>query len=125
MCQNLGPSGPLRVSISFVNRTAGHRYGDFAEEMTGSSLAEAFAALRREYGGHVSRVFVESTEGPLHVGWTFSRRVAYEDREDTYLRETWATFFRDAVCPCCASVAGRWRVTVEDARKLLAETVAA
>ena len=118
-CNRIGPTGPLEIAVSQINRTERYRCGEWEGE------AEDFAALRKEYGGRVSRVYVDP--GPRHVGWTFTRRVLYDDAhrisdpaKRTFLRETWVTYFRDAVCACCGTVSGRWWVTIEEAKTLLA-----
>lgn len=51
-----------------------------------------FRSLQREYGRCTGAVYTERPNGKARrIGWTFQKRVRYEDCNETYLREVWVT----------------------------------
>jgi hypothetical protein len=93
-------SGPMRASIdrprvgaireTYVNKTEGHHFGERVRRDPPSADPGAlFRACRSEYGRCVSRIYVDTDDGPKACGWVFQRRERYEDSEETYLREVW------------------------------------
>ena len=51
-----------------------------------------YRALRAEYGRCIGHVYVDTKDGATRsIGWVFVKRAKYEDTDETYLQETWAT----------------------------------
>ena len=104
----------LMVHETYVNDTEGHMIGesDWYEAWTGNR-GELSRALRKEYGGCISRMYRDVRVlvpepqpgceqaprgwryGVATVGWVFSRRERFEDargndpEKDYYTREVW------------------------------------
>ena len=103
-------TGVIRqVKESFVNATKEARYGETDWQDTDRTTSQLYRAWSREYGRCSSKVYVDKRNGgTAHAGWTFIKRVEYEDarpgRGDmTYLREVWCTW--RFVKPCDDAVA--------------------
>ena len=82
----------LYVQETYLNATEGHVIGesDVYETFT-DDPGELYRAMRREYGRCISKVYVDSPNGPRAIGWVFQARDKYEDTGETYLREVWVT----------------------------------
>ena len=91
----------LLVLETYEDDSAGHIYGEGTPyEPFTDDTGQLFAALRSEYGRPGSSVYVDRNEPdapPKRVGWTFIKRVDYDDAhrlppdEQTYLRRVWVS----------------------------------
>jgi len=88
------------VQESYINQTAGYRFGDTEVYESGFDQAgPLFKAMQCEYGRCVSKVYIDGKDGkPRQIGWVFQKTVEYEDaRADwpkdrrEYVREVWVT----------------------------------
>jgi len=126
-CKKFKPVGELKLDIKYVDKDRMIGFGDEDRVVTGPSvidltLGKLFKMLEREFGRCVSKTYVDRKDAPpTEIGWVFNARRRYEDKpKQTYLAEIWVSFFRDAECECCETVAGRMHVTLDEARELLA-----
>lgn len=58
-----------------------------------SNIGPLFIALAKEYGRCVNKIYIENGKRKA-VGWVFSKRVKYEDSNDTYIQEVWVTLHK-------------------------------
>jgi hypothetical protein len=93
----------LLIREEYTNVTEGYRFGDSGEptETWTDDIGKLFCELRREYG-RASKVYIDTQSGTVHhIGWTFTKRMKYEDARDDsersyYVREIWVTLYE----PC-------------------------
>lgn len=87
--------GYLWVRETFVNETRGYRFGETpAYETYTDDLGRLFRDMQREYGRCVSSMYVDKRDGrTVQTGWVFSKRMQYEDCDETYTREVWVEVF--------------------------------
>lgn len=81
----------LQVKEDFINETKGYIFGEgnWYEPYT-ENRGRLFRDMQREYGRCVSRIYVDTIDGPPKTtGWVFQSRQEYEDSHDTYIREVW------------------------------------
>ena len=81
----------LWITETFENETKGYIFGesDGYETFT-DDIGELYRDLRREYGGKVAKMYRDPGR---QVGWVFSKRLAYEDSAETYVRNVWVEVF--------------------------------
>lgn len=60
-------------------------------ETSYTETGELYRAMQREYGRCISKVYIDTEDGPRPIGWVFQGRVKYEDGDGSYLRETWVS----------------------------------
>lgn len=84
----------LFIQESFINRTEGHRTGESpVYESFTDSVGQLYKSLTKEHGRCMGKVYIDvaGRANPLHVGWTFVRRMKYDDCNETFLSEAWVT----------------------------------
>lgn len=78
-----------------LNASEGHMIGKSEMPIEDSVFADDISAGAlygfgvREYGRCRGKVWIDSDDGPVHVGYVFESRRQYEDAPETYLHETW------------------------------------
>lgn len=87
-------SDNLWIQETYINESEGHMIGesDVYETYT-DHRGELFRDLQREYGRCISKVYMDTPDGPPKtIGWVFSKTLGYEDApERKYVREVWVT----------------------------------
>lgn len=59
------------------------------------SVGELFRSLMDEFGRCTGKMYVDSKNSQLQVGWVFEKRRCYEDEpSESYLAETWVTVWK-------------------------------
>jgi len=84
----------LHINETWVNADKGYQVGDsgWYEPYT-DDLGRLFKAMQKEYGGCVSKIYLDAPDGTCFpVGWVFQKRVKYSDCNETYLQETWVSY---------------------------------
>jgi hypothetical protein len=94
----------MKIAESAVNLTEKYRlYDDIVTDIedtifdadSPTLIGDIYRASLKEHGRCTGKVYVErwhENDGkPMHVGWTFQKRVKYDDSNDTFLMETWVT----------------------------------
>ena len=56
-----------------------------------ATSGDIFRASRSEFGRCVSKVYIDTEDGPKAIGWVFLKRDRYEDTDEPFLHETWIT----------------------------------
>ena len=81
------------IRISLTNETEGYVFSEVRESLDDyyETPGDVYRALQREYGVCRSKVYVDTSDGPKHVGWYFESRQQYEDTGEHYLRGAWCT----------------------------------
>lgn len=100
---SLPPTAVLREV--YLNVTQGYSFGEietpvgklFCARTEGDLVLiprkELFDDLVGDYGRCTGRVYVDSKERTIPIGWVFESRQKYEDDpSQTYLREVWVSF---------------------------------
>lgn len=100
---SLPPTAVLCTTL--VNATRGYRFDEselpvgeiFCARTEGDLVLiprkELFDDLVGDYGRCTGRVYVDSEERAIPVGWVFESRQKYQDdSSQTYLREVWVSF---------------------------------
>ena len=60
-------------------------------------LGRLFKFAQKEWGRCVSKVYIDTAEGPKACGWVFRKRRAYDDdRTKSYVQEAWVTLHERA-----------------------------
>ena len=84
---------PLFIQETFINKTRNARIGEtevyqaFTDE-----IGKLYRDLVREYGRCRGKVYIDRVaRAPMAIGWTFEKRVKYDDSPETYLREVWVS----------------------------------
>jgi hypothetical protein len=79
------------VRETFLNADAGYLLGEpeVTTDLFSGAPGDIFRAAQAEYGGCVSRIFVDTKAGTKTCGWVFQRREKFEDCDETFLREVW------------------------------------
>ncbi len=86
----------LFVQESWINVTKGHRLGDSdVYETDCESRGELYRVMQRECGRCAGKVYIDDSNGknPKIIGWVFQKRKAYDDCNETFIHETWVTFY--------------------------------
>lgn len=90
----------MKFTESHVNVTEGYRIWDsepqdLADTWMGEDapIGEIFRAFQKEYGRCVSKVYRDTDDGPVAIGWVFQKREKYDDSNETFLREVWITLY--------------------------------
>jgi hypothetical protein len=85
------------IDITLTNESENHQFSHHVELLADTFMGEdatmgdIYRACVREYGRCQSKVYIDTENGPRHVGWFFVSRQQYEDAPDTYLRGAWVT----------------------------------
>jgi folate-dependent phosphoribosylglycinamide formyltransferase PurN len=68
---------------------------DLADTYMGedATIGDIFRASQKEHGRCVSKVYQDTDEGIIAVGWVFQKRERYEDSRETYIHETWISLY--------------------------------
>ena len=89
----------ILIREEFINVDKHAQFGETEPyEPFTDDIGRLFSSLRREYG-RASKVYVDLTTGGVrHVGWSFSKRMKYEDARNNsadsyYQREVWVTLY--------------------------------
>ena len=57
-------------------------------------VGDIFRWSQKEYGGCVSKVYQETDEGTIAIGWVFQKRREYEDdASKSYIHEVWVSLY--------------------------------
>ena len=88
----------LFIKETYVNLTEGYSFGDsggYFETWT-HDKGKLFKSLQQEYGRCASKVYVDQLQvngqmAAIQVGWTFHKKMQYEDSKDTFIREVWVS----------------------------------
>ena len=83
----------LYIDEVFTNATENYIFGDSGGviETYCDTRGELYRSCQSEYGRCMGKIYIDTSNGTIPVGWTFLRRMQYEDSKDTYLREVWVT----------------------------------
>lgn len=79
------------VRETFLNADEGYLLGEpvVTSDIFSGEPGDIFRAAQAEYGGCVSRIYVDTSEGVRSLGWVFQRREKFSDCDETYTREVW------------------------------------
>lgn len=87
----------LQIKETYVDRDKNVMYGEtgWYEPFTDDKSA-LYKSLRKEYGGTVHKVYrdelqINGTMAAVHCGWTFSKKVRYDDCNKQYTRQVWVS----------------------------------
>ena len=84
----------IYVSEAHVNATEGYRTGEECEpyEVSEQTPGEVYRAFLRGFPARCTgKVYRDTPEGTLHIGWIFQWRDHYEDTGEPWLHEVWVT----------------------------------
>lgn len=93
---------PQVIEETHLNANEGERYllGESVAQriedtiFEGKSTGDIYRWCVREFGRCTGKVYVDTDDGPIAVGWIFLKREQYSDAPDeTYLHETWITLY--------------------------------
>lgn len=80
---------PLQYRETYVNETEGHSFGQSPWLDFEGTHGELFRACKREYG-RATNMYADLKDGrTIQTGWVFSKRMTYDDVDETYIREVW------------------------------------
>jgi hypothetical protein len=82
---------PTHVEVMLENESAGYGIGTWIEECDpDDTLGDLYRMAQAEYGRCTSKVYRETGDGEvIGIGWTFVKRVKYQDDDSTYLQTAW------------------------------------
>jgi len=68
---------------------------DLADTYMGedATVGDIFRASQKEHGRCVSKVYQDTNDGVIAVGWVFQKREKYEDSKETFIHETWVSLY--------------------------------
>lgn len=58
-----------------------------------ATIGDIFKASQKEHGRCVSKVYQDTDDGTVAIGWVFNKRQRYEDSEETFIHETWVSLY--------------------------------
>lgn len=93
------------VEISSMNKTEGYLfyYEDVVKWDRCETTSEVYKTALASFGRCISKMYIDTdaAEGernkkpeedkPKHIGWVFEKKTKYEDVDEYYIEETWAT----------------------------------
>lgn len=83
----------FQLQVTLTNENEGYRFSEWEELVDDiDTPGELYRLAQREYGRCQSKVYVDTEDGPLHIGWFFESRQRYQDTDDEYLRGAWITY---------------------------------
>lgn len=89
----------MKIIETAVNATEHYRlYDDIVTDVeetycldADSTPGDIYRWCLKEHGRCTSKVYVDTDDGPIHIGWVFQKREKYDDSDETFLKETWIT----------------------------------
>jgi len=85
----------LFIQETFINATEESALGESeVYETDFETKGELFKFLQKEYGGCVSKVYINRLDGKSkEIGWVFQKNSKYEDTKQIFKREVWITVY--------------------------------
>jgi hypothetical protein len=97
------PQPRLAFTLDLVNETRGYRtYTSDRPEVQDPDVTtgDIYRSCLREYGRPTSKIYIDRPDASsVAVGWTFAKRVQYDDCPETFLQTTWITVLHQAPNP--------------------------